>query len=411
MSALADIVDVLAAKDTENVADAEGLLDAGNAGEDLLGDDDRVGHFFAVAQAQVAGVAGRGRVRLAEILDQRLVPADGAAGVAIHIFEVLEHAGQKRAVLGLLGGFPDQGGHAHHVAAGVEQDALRFQTVAPRSPRFLLKVLDRLGHRNVQDKAHVGAIDTHAEGNGGDDDVTAFGGKFVLGGVAFLGGQAGVIRPGVDAALAQAGGEVVHVAAAHAVDDAGLPRMTVEDLQHLLERVVARPDAVGEVGPIEIADEHFRVAQIELGDDILAHLLGGGGSVGVEAGIGDQFTEPGELPILRAEIVAPVADAVGLVDGEGADADLGEIAVEIGLNELLRRDEKEVDLAAAKVLLDGIARGSAQRAIQLRRRDAAGAQAVHLVLHQRDERRHDQGGPAAAHGRCLVAERLAAAGG
>ena len=51
------------------------------------------------------------------------------------------------------------------------------------------------------------------------------------------------------------------------------------------------------------------------------------------------------------------------------------------------------------------------RAVELDGRHADAREAVHLVLHQRDERRDDDGEPAADDGGGLVAERLAAAGG
>ena len=56
-------------------------------------------------------------------------------------------------------------------AAGVEQHALRFQPVAAGASGLLLVVLDRLRHPGVQDEADVRAIDAHAEGDGGDDEV------------------------------------------------------------------------------------------------------------------------------------------------------------------------------------------------------------------------------------------------
>ncbi len=56
----------------------------------------------------------------------------------------------------------------------------------------------------------------------------------------------------------------------------------------------------------------------QLRGDIGAHALGGGGRVGVHAGPRKAALELGELAIFRAEVVSPVADAMGFVDGEGA---------------------------------------------------------------------------------------------
>ena len=60
-----------------------------------------------------------------------------------------------------------------------------------------------------------------------------------------------------------------------------------------------------------------RVKQIELLDDVVAHLRRGGGGKGVQAGIRKHLAQRSELAILRAKIVPPVADAVGLVHNEG----------------------------------------------------------------------------------------------
>jgi len=52
-----------------------------------------------------------------------------------------------------------------------------------------------------------------------------------------------------------------------------------------------------------------------------------------------------------------------------------------------------------------------QRTVQEKGRDPGGAQLFHLVLHQRDERRHDQSQPGQNESRSLKAERLPTAGG
>ena len=43
---------------------------------------------------------------------------------------------------------------------------------------------------------------------------------------------------------------------------------------------------------------------------------GGGGGEGVQADAGKQLAQPAELPVLGPEVVAPLADAVRLVDGD-----------------------------------------------------------------------------------------------
>ena len=121
-------------------------------------------------------------------------------------------------------------------------------------------------------------------------------------------------------AAASAAGDLVDVLARDAVDDAGLAAVRGQHCFELLLARQARPDAIDQVRAIEVADQHQRVAQPELPHDVLAHPLV---AVAVKACIeacGQAARSAAELPVLRPEIVAPVADAVRLVDGDVADA-------------------------------------------------------------------------------------------
>ena len=72
-------------------------------------------------------------------------------------------------------------------------------------------------------------------------------------------------------------------------------------------------DREREVGPLEAGDQLQRAVQPELVGDVGPDLRRGGGG---ESGRGDAElgAEPGEPAIVRPEIVAPLADAVRLVD-------------------------------------------------------------------------------------------------
>ena len=61
----------------------------------------------------------------------------------------------------------------------------------------------------------------------------------------------------------------------------------------------------------------------------------------MDRGAGKPVLELAQLPVFGAKIVAPVADAVGLVDGEGADVDALQHLVEVGLHQPFGRDEDE----------------------------------------------------------------------
>ena len=141
-----------------------------------------------------------------------------------------------------------------------------------------------------------------------------------------------------------------------------------------------------------------------------------GVAVAVEATIASR-AEPargvGEPEVVGPEVVAPLRDAVRLVDDEEPDLRLPDPLEEAGRGEALGRDVEQPRAP-------GRPRGRAPRrfaaasccaltSATLPGRDAL--QRLDLVLHQRDERRDDEREVRAHERGQLVAERLARAGG
>jgi hypothetical protein len=144
-------------------------------------------------------------VCLPEIFDEGLVPAGGAAGEAVHVVDVLHGGGDKiggdrRAGAGGFGrGLFDERFPGNGVLSGMQEDAFGLKAVTAGAAGFLLVSLDGFGHSGVQDEADVGAVDAHAEGNGGDDEVGFLFEECFLGAAALLGRHAGVIAQGLSA--------------------------------------------------------------------------------------------------------------------------------------------------------------------------------------------------------------------
>jgi hypothetical protein len=105
-----------------------------------------------------------------------------------------------------------------------------------------------------------------------------------------------------------------------------------------------------------------------------------------------------------------VADAVRLVDGEGAHARALDPLQEARGEQSLGRDEDETELAAGEAVLDRAKLFQIEAAVERGGRVSAFREPVDLVLHQRDQRRDHEVRLAGDRGRHLVAERLAAAG-
>src|SRR5665647_3528248 len=75
-------------------------------------------------------------------------------------------------------------------------------------------------------------------------------------------------------------------------------------------------DRVADVGPVEARDVARRVAEAQAGADVVARLRVGGGRTGDDGDAGEQPGQLPELHVLGAKVVAPLADAMRLVDGE-----------------------------------------------------------------------------------------------
>ena len=80
-----------------------------------------------------------------------------------------------------------------HILQPVGHPGIGRQAVTAGTPGFLIVGLDTLGQVQVRDKAHVGFVDTHAKGDGGNHDQAVFIEKALLVEGAQLVRQAGMI--------------------------------------------------------------------------------------------------------------------------------------------------------------------------------------------------------------------------
>jgi hypothetical protein len=145
--------------------------------------------------------------------------------------------------------------------------------------------------------------------------------------------------------------------------------------------------------------------------DVVHHGGGGGGRQRQHPLHAHGARRLRQLQVVRTEVVAPLGDAVRLVHREQGDARAAQLVQKALVVEALRRHVQQLERPRPQppLHLDGLVAG--QGAVQPRRRDPPPLQVVDLVLHQRDERRHDHGHAVQQQRGKLVAQRLAAAGG
>ena len=121
--------------------------------------------------------------RLAEVGEQRGAAGSRRLGEAHHLVEL----GARAGALGRGRLLLDEAGLLDRVAGVEEQQALARQAVAPGAPGLLVVALEVLGQIVVDDEAHVGLVDAHAEGHRRADHAHLVAHERLLGAVALLG--------------------------------------------------------------------------------------------------------------------------------------------------------------------------------------------------------------------------------
>ena len=334
-----------------------------------------------LAEADVARATVVALVGLAEVRHERAMSADRLLAERVHLAELAQRPGRRLDALRREHGLPQP-----VVTAADEQQAFGLEAVTAGAARLLLIVLERLRHARVDHVAHIRAIDAHAEGDGGHHDVGPLVDERLLVAAALLVGQPRVVAQRAQSASAQRGGELVHLAAADAIDDARLVPVPVDRRGHLRDAIGARPHAVDEIGTVERADEDQRVAQPKLGDDVVANLRRGGGRIGVDGQRGKHLAQDAQLPVFRPEVVAPLADAVRFVHGDEDRLRAPQPREKAVHHEALGRDVEQLHAAGVDRPQHGGTLGRVLAAVEHRRRYPGLAQPIDLVLHQRDQR-------------------------
>ena len=196
--------------------------------------------------------------------------------------------------------------------------------------------------------------------------------------------------------------------------ETGVPDASGALAAHEVEQLPAHlelgADAVLDVGPVEARHEVPGAVERETRRDLAMRGLGGRGGEGDARHVGPALGELGEREVVGAEVVAPLRDAVRLVDREQGDAaaleePLGGLGVEP-----LGRDVEQVELAGQVGALDLGPLGRLLAGVQVGGAHAVAHEGVDLVVHERDERRHHHARALAQQRRDLVAEALAATG-
>ena len=171
-----------------------------------------------------------------------------------------------------------------------------------------------------------------------------------------------MVGTGMKALLLQEGRHLLGSVARRAVDDTGLPFMTITDeAQQLLIAITLLDDPVADVGAIEAGDEGLGILQGQPVDDLTAgEVVGGGGERNawhIWKFIG-QATQP---DVLRPKVVPPLRDAVRLINGnQGQLAAMQQRQTPLG-QQTLRGHVQQLQFTLAQLTLDVGSLGRRQR--------------------------------------------------
>ena len=283
------------------------------------------------------------------------------------------------------------------VLAAGQHDHLRFG-YGPARPADLLVVSDRgLRGTEVHHEPQVGLVETHTKRAGRHQRPDPVGQQVVFGLQPLRRLVAAAVRGDVDSLVAEERRRLVGRGDRQRVDDPG-----------------SRPAAVGETGrqpgeplvggrqahhrevqrlPVQRAAQHEHVAWVLARAELLGDVAG---DPGVRGRGGRQHRDPrrktlqqrADPPVVGAEVVAPVGDAVCLVDHDQARRG-GELrqhlVAEARIVQAFGADQQHVRLAVRDLRVDVVPLlgvGGVDRA----RVDPGPARRLDLVAHQREQR-------------------------
>ena len=260
-------------------------------------------------------------------------------------------------------------------------------------------------------KAHIGFVDAHAERVGGDHHAGFPFHPALLLAVALPGLQTGMVIVGGNAVISQKlSGFRRALAVAHIHD--ARARITVHDSQHPALLILLIHHKIGEIGTLETLLEDILRLEVETQLDVLDHFRRGSGGERQHGDLREYLADLRDFEVWRTEIITPLRNAMRLVHGNHGDGHTLEIDLEMVRLKTFRRNVQKAVFRIEKDIVDGgLYFALPHSGIDGTGLDAAGAQMLHLVLHQRNERGNHDAEAALDERRHLKADGLAAARG
>ncbi len=149
---------------------------------------------------------------------------------------------------------------------------------------------------------------------------------------------------------------------------------------------------VANVGTVDAGDEARRLLEVQLACNLFAGHRIGGCSQRDAWHLGEAGMQRAQLAILGPEVVAPLRNAVGLIDRKERYPAPIEKRQRAFLQQALGRHIKKLQFAGSKLPLDVALRVQVERRVQEPGLDTDLVESADLVLHQGNEGRNDDCG-------------------
>ena len=185
----------------------------------------------------------------------------------------------------------------------------------------------------------------------------------------------------------------------------------LNEIQQLLFAVVFFHDLIIDIRPVETGNEFRRIGQFEIVLHIGAGFRIGGGGERDTRHVWITVGQNTELLVFGAKIVPPLAHAMRFVNGKQADGGVVQKAQKAFGDQPFGRDIQKFQAACMDIVRQPAHRFGRRAAVDGGGMDTSGAQVGDLVVHQRNQRRHDHSHAFAHQRRDLITQRFSAARG
>ena len=258
----------------------------------------------------------------------------------------------------------------------------------------------------MDDETHIGFVDSHTKGYSSHNNVNLLHKEIILSLRARCRVETCMIGSRLNVIGAEDVGKIFHLLARKAIYNTTLTLMLTDKAHYILVNILRlRPYLIIEVGTIERTLILLGIHNAKTLFDIGAHLVGGCGCKSYHRSLAYLIDYRTDTTIFGTKIMSPLRDTVCLVNGiERYLHRLKEFDI-LFLGERLGCNIKQLAHAICDVTLYEVDGGLIERRIDVMRNSLVLAQIahyIHLVLHQRNKRRYNDGSSFHQQGRQLI---------